>query len=253
MKKFRNPLLFALAVLPVAVIGGYFAAVYSISSMESSLLEDAIRQLGSREAVILASTVQPVMLALLCAFFGYILSQKLGLMVPFRFQKAPLLRVVVISLLCGGILSLDAWTFARWIPALIDYYSPAGSFDAATWLASILYGGVIEEVMMRLFVMSLLAFLGWRLFFRQRESVPTGVLIGANILSTLAFAAGHLPATAATFGALTPLLLLRCFLLNGAFGLVFGRFYRKYGIQYAMLSHALLHIVSRTVWLIALP
>ncbi len=39
-----------------------------------------------------------------------------------------------------------------------------------------------------------------------------------------------------------------CFLLNGGFGLLFGRLYRRYGIQYAMLSHALLHIVSKTVW-----
>lgn len=52
------------------------------------------------------------------------------------------------------------------------------------------------------------------------------------------------------FGGLTPLLVVRCFLLNGAFGLVFGWLYRKYGIQYAMLSHALLHIVSKTIWLI---
>ena len=50
------------------------------------------------------------------------------------------------------------------------------------------------------------------------------------------------------FGALTPLILVRCFLLNGGFGLVFGRLYRKYGIQYAMLSHALLHIVSKLIW-----
>lgn len=47
-----------------------------------------------------------------------------------------------------------------------------------------------------------------------------------------------------------PLLLLRCFLLNGGFGLMFGRIYRKYGIQYAMVSHAVLHIVSKSIWLI---
>ena len=107
--------------------------------------------------------------------------------------------------------------------------------------------------MMRLFFMSLLAFLGWKLFFRRSETVPTSILIAANFISALLFAAGHLPATAAMFGALTPLPLLRCFLLNGAAGLVFGWFYRKFGIQYAMLSHALFHIVSRSIWLIAMP
>ena len=47
--------------------------------------------------------------------------------------------------------------------------------------------------------------------------------------------------------------LVRCFLLNSAAGIVSGYFYRKYGIQYAMLSHALLHIISRTICLVAIP
>lgn len=168
-------------------------------------------------------------------------------------QKATLIRVLLISAFGGAILSLDAWTFANWIPQLKDSYTAAGSFDVTTWIASILYGGVTEEIMIRLFLMSGLALLGWKLFFRSEEQVPIKVLVIANILSALVFAAGHLPVTAQTFGTLTPLLLLRCFLLNGTAGLLFGRFYRKYGIQYAILAHMLFHLVSRTIWLIAIP
>ena len=80
-----------------------------------------------------------------------------------------------------------------------------------------------------------------------------GVIIGANILAAVLFAAGHLPSTLQMFGELTPMILVRCFLLNGAAGLLFGRFYRKYGIQYAILAHMLFHLVSRTIWLIAIP
>ena len=172
---------------------------------------------------------------------------------PFRFQKAILVRALLIAALCGAVFSLDAWTFAKWIPQLKDTYASAGSFDATVWIASFLYGGVTEEIMMRLFLMSLLALLGWKLFFRREEQVPVKVLIAANIIAALAFAAGHLPGTAQMFGELTPMLLLRCFLLNGAAGLLFGRFYRKYGIQYAILAHMLFHLVSRTIWLIAIP
>ena len=168
-------------------------------------------------------------------------------------QKATLIRVLLISAFGGAILSLDAWTFANWIPQLKDSYTAAGSFDVTTWIASILYGGVTEEIMIRLFLMSRLALLGWKLFFRSEEQVPIKVLVIANILSALVFAAGHLPVTAQTFGTLTPLLLFRCFLLNGTAGLLFGRFYRKYGIQYAILAHMLFHLVSRTIWLIAIP
>ena len=76
------------------------------------------------------------------------------------------------------------------------------------------------------------------------------VFVIANIVVAIFFAAGHLPATISIFGTLTPLILLRCFLLNGGFGLVFGWIYRKYGIVYAMIGHALFHIVSKLIWII---
>ena len=68
------------------------------------------------------------------------------------------------------------------------------------------------------------------------------------MIAAILFAASHLPATWMAFGELTPMLLFRCFLLNGGFGLFFGWAYRKYGIQYAMIAHASLHIVSKLIW-----
>ena len=252
MKKFRKPLLFALCLVPVALAAGWFTAQYSLASVEPSILEAALEQAGSRDLLVAATVVQTVLYAVFCGFFGYLLAEKLGLMRPFRFEKTITIRVLLVSVLCGILLSLDAWTFVKWIPELGASDAGAGGFDLTSWLSAILYGGVIEEVMMRLFVMSLQAFLGWKLFCRKQAEAPTGVLIAANVLAALLFAAGHLPGTLQFFGRLTPLLLLRCFLLNGAFGLVFGRFYRKYGIQYAMLAHMLCHIVSKTIWLIFL-
>ena len=251
MKKIRKPLLFTLCLLPVIVLGAYFVTLTGIDTLSPEMLEEAVRQVGSRELVIAASCLSPVMLALVSAFFGYILSARIGLMRPFRAERTKLYRTLVLSLLFGAVLSLDAWTFAKWIPQLEGAYASAGTFDVALWLASILYGGVIEELMMRLFVMSLLAFLMWKCFRRNEKAVPTQILVIANVLAAALFAAGHLPSTAASFGTLTPMLLIRCFLMNGAFGLLFGRLYRKYGIQYAMICHALLHVVSRTIWLIA--
>ena len=251
MSRTKKALLFTLALLPVALVAGYFTARYTVKLLDPALLQQAIAQLGSEKMLMAVSIVQAVLYALVCGFFGYILSDKLGLMRPFRFEKKPLLLTLIVSVVCGAVLSLDAWTFGKWIPEIGVSYAGAGTFDADVWITSVLYGGVIEEVMMRLFCMSLIAFLLWKLFFRKRETVPTGVLIAANVAAALLFAAGHLPVTASTFGTLTPMLLLRCFLLNGAFGLLFGRLYRKYGIQYAMLIHAMLHIVSRMIWFIA--
>ena len=115
-------------------------------------------------------------------------------------------------------------------------------------MASVTYGGVIEEVMLRLFFMSLIAYILNIVFNKNREITNT-ILIVANIISALLFAAGHLPATIMTIG-LTPMILFRCFLLNGGIGLQFGRLYRKYGIYYAMLAHAGCHILSKIIWII---
>ncbi|MBE6740769.1 MAG: CPBP family intramembrane metalloprotease [Ruminococcaceae bacterium] len=170
----------------------------------------------------------------------------------FKFSTKPLCAALITALLGGALFSLDAWTFGKWIDEVGKSYEGAGSFDLTEWIASVIYGGIVEEVLMRLFLMSLLAFIMWKLFYKKENSPPSKALITANIVSALLFAAGHLPSTLLTFGTLTPLLLLRCFLLNGAFGLIFGYFYRKHGIQYSMLLHMLFHIVSRSIWMIAL-
>jgi hypothetical protein len=52
------------------------------------------------------------------------------------------------------------------------------------------------------------------------------------------------------FGEITPMILMRCFLLNGAAGMVFGYLYRKFGIHYSMVAHAGAHIVWKIIWII---
>lgn len=81
------------------------------------------------------------------------------------------------------------------------------------------------------------------------RGISAAYFIAANITAALLFAAGHLPATMAFFGRISPLILVRCFVLNGGFALIFGRFYRKYGIQYAMLAHFGLHLISKLILL----
>ena len=252
MTKLRKPLIFTLCLLPAAAVGGWFTAQMSIANMDENTLATAVQQVGSKEMVMLITTIQTIIYAVICGFFGYIIADKIGLIRPFRLDKKKTLITLLAGAIYGMILSADAFTFARWIPELTDSYEASGRFDAPTWIVSVLYGGVIEEVMLRLFFMSLLALIGWKLFCRKENAVPEKMLVISNIIAAALFAAGHLPATIQTFGHLTPMLICRCFLINGAFGIVFGRLYRKYGIQYAILAHIMTHIVSRTIWLIIL-
>ena len=250
MTKIRKPLIFTLCLLPVAAVGGWFTAQMSTANIDEKALETAIQQVGSKEMVMLITMIQTVIYAIVCGFFGYIVADKIGLIRPFRFDKKNTLITLLAGALCGIVLSADAFTFAKWIPELADSYEASGRFDAPTWIATVLYGGVIEEVMLRLFFISMIALIGWKLFCRKENAVPEKMLVISNIIAAALFAAGHLPATIQTFGHLTPMLTYRCFLMNGAFGIVFGRLYQRYGIQYAMLAHILTHIVSRTIWLI---
>ena len=165
----------------------------------------------------------------------------------FRLERRPLCITIFASVIGGIIFSLDPWVFGRWIPE-IDVSSVSLSFTRL--IASVLYGGVIEELILRLFALSLIAFVIWKTVYRRHAAAPEKAIIAANIVAALLFAAGHLPSTIALMGELNFVILLRCFLLNGSFGLLFGRLYRKHGIQYAMLSHATFHIISQLIWYI---
>jgi len=248
MNRIKKALLFTLALLPVAAVGGYFTALYQLRTLDPATTEIMVEQLGSVQMVTLVTAAQTVMYAVVCGFFGYLMADKTGLLKPLRIEKKPLLITLLASIAGGVLFSLDYWTFGAVMPELRQ--GMEANLSAESWLASVLYGGVIEEIMLRLFVMSLLSLILWKAFARKSEKAPSGVIIAANVTAALLFAAGHLPATVALFGGLTPLLLARCFLLNGGFGLLFGELYRRYGIQYAIISHALLHIVSKTIWLI---
>ena len=244
----KKALRFTLALLPIALVAGYFVTVYQLEMLDEAILAPALEQLGSVWVLIAITMVQTVGYAAVCGFFGCLLANSLGLWRPIRFEKASLLKALGLSIVGSMIFSLDKWTFGRWIPEVGASYNAPITLN--NWLGSVLYGGVVEELMLRLFFMSLLAWLIWKIFFRREEKVPVKVLVMANVVAALLFAAGHLPATLVLFGELTPMILIRCFLLNGSFGLLFGFLYRKFGIQYAMVSHAMFHIVSKLIWTI---
>ena len=242
----KRALKFTLPLLPIALVAGYFVTVYQLEILDEAILAPVLEQLGSPWILIAISMVQTVGYAAVCGFVGCLLANSLGLWKPIRFEKVPLLKAAGLSLVGGILFSLDKWTFGRWIPQVGASYEAPITLN--NWLGSVLYGGVVEELMLRLFFMSLLAWLIWKIFFRQEKQVPVKLLVMANVVAALLFAAGHLPVTLVTFGELTPMILFRCFLLNGSFGLLFGYLYRKFGIQYAMVSHAMFHVVSKLIW-----
>jgi membrane protease YdiL (CAAX protease family) len=248
MSTLKKSLIFSLAVLPIAIVAIIFTCLYQFEMYPPEILEEAVAQVGSMALVWIITVVQNVGLIMFCCFFGYILAEKLGLWKPIIFEKRALTVTFLLSALVGIILSLDPWTFGNLIDGIKE--STATGMTVYGIIASILYGGIIEEILMRLFVMSLIAFLIAKIFYKKCDEIPAKVFVIANIVAALLFAAGHLPATLVTFGELSPMLLFRCFLFNGGFGMLFGWIYRKHGLHYAMISHATVHIVSKIIWFI---
>lgn len=248
--KLKRPLLFAVALLPVAIIGGFFTCMYQFDFYPAETLEQVIAQVGSREMLMLITVLQTCGYAFVCGFIGYIFAEKTGLMRSLKLEKSAFLKTLVITAVCGVIFSLDYWVFGN-AEHLIQQGTKAG-LTVQSIIASILYGGVIEEVMLRLMAMSLAVFIIWKVFCRNKpkEKIPEVIFLMANMITALLFAVGHIPATIMAFGGLTPLIVFRCLLLNGCLGFVFGLIYRRYGIQYAMISHLGVHIISKLIWLI---
>ena len=244
MKEYiKNNWKFLLFVLISGLIGGYCIGLYIPEMYPPEMLQQMQEQGMTTEILALSGAVQyGILYGVILAAIGVIISRKVGLWKEFRFDKnavAPTAIITIIGALClfpGD--KLIFGSFSSWVH---DVYNTAPGLPKI--IAGLLTGGVIEEVMMRLFFMSLLVLIFAKLFCKNEKEIPMKVFAAANIISALLFAAGHLPGTIA-MTTLTPLLLFRCFLFNGGLGLCFGYLYRKYGIGYAMIAHGGAHLIS---------
>jgi membrane protease YdiL (CAAX protease family) len=109
----------------------------------------------------------------------------------------------------------------------------AAGRKATAWhsLLASFYGGINEEILLRLFAVSGIA------LSRINNGVATELIFWAAIvLAAILFGIGHLPATA-RLAPLTPLLIVRALLLNGIAGILAGYLYWRYGLETAMIAH----------------
>jgi hypothetical protein len=107
--------------------------------------------------------------------------------------------------------------------------------------------GITEETLLRLFLLSILGWVGMKISRDTSTSITSIVFWVANILASLMFGALHLP-VAALIMPLTPITILSTIGLNGLAGIVFGWLYKKYGLEGAMLAHfsadIVLHVIT---------
>lgn len=204
---------------------------------------------ASLELVALAG-IQTLVVFGLAAFFGLWAAAKAGLPgAPMVIQvaggpKAPplgraLLRAAVLGIFAGiAVVGCDVVLFQPQVS-----FRPSPIITDAFWsalLTGLLYGGVNEEVMTRLFVVSGIIFLVGLVVGPERAR-GAGVGWVAIAIAAILFAAGHLPITG-MMTALTPLIVLRAIVLNGIIGILCGWLFLRRGLECSIVAHAAAHL-----------
>ena len=199
-------------------------------------------------------TVQNLLLFATVTALGLWLGTKVGLGAPVlrawlagdtrairRFRASLLLAIGTGVAVAVVIMLLEQIVFNPLLPdALREITTPPPwqGFLAA------FYGGINEELLMRLGLMTLVAWAGNRVTGQERPG--GGVMWMANVLTALLFGAGHLP-TLAALAPLTTTLVVRTLLLNAIAGVVFGWLYWQRGLLAAMVSHFSADIVLHVI------
>lgn len=195
--------------------------------------------------VLLIIVAQSIFLFAILIFIGLKLSTHLGLKISIIERIAAkekidfdIKSIIKTSVLFGclvgiAILLLDFLFFQFGLESLFKEVS------VPIWqgfLASF-YGGISEEIVMRLFFMTFMVWLIGKITRAKGKVIENSLLVWTSIfIAALLFGAGHLPITSELM-TLTPLIIFRALLLNGIGGVVFGWLYWKKGLESAMIAH----------------
>jgi len=98
------------------------------------------------------------------------------------------------------------------------------------------YGGIDEEILSRLFLLTLIAWLGLRLFQKQKARLVPRTFWLANIIVAILFGLGHLPAASMVMH-ITPAVVFLALMINGIAAVAFGYLYWRRGLEAAMIAH----------------
>jgi membrane protease YdiL (CAAX protease family) len=203
--------------------------------------------------MMILTIAQNLVLFAVVIFLGLLLSKQIGMGLPIlknvlegknqtKELKSILIPSIGLGLLAGVLMVLLAIPFN--IPELNN-----SELSISPWKALLasFYGGIGEEVLLRLFLVSLFVWITFKLK-KNKDGMPTNFGIWLSIiLAAVVFGIGHLPATAQIVP-LTGIIILRAVVLNGVGGIIFGWLYWKKGLESAMIAHfsadIVLHIIT---------
>jgi hypothetical protein len=234
-----------LTLVIAASISGLLVIPYSLEFTGQSL-----PPLPEFLIIALMGFIQYFVMFGLLAYLGLRISKKIELEpTPVLSGKTRLQEHLTISIISGiavgaGIVLLDLLLFSIFV--FPDIGAGTGNPGALVGFLASFYGGIGEEVLLRLFFVPFLCLLiigAMNLLgYAKSWKYTNNIMWVSVVLAAIVFGLGHLPGTAAIMP-ITPPVILRAVLLNGIGGVVFGWLFFRKGLEFAMISHFSLDIV----------
>ncbi len=220
-----------------------------------TLQGDTIKQLNIPiSTIITAQTFQCLILFSITIFLGLFLTKKNNFKLPLleaianhKDYKKILQSITGRSVLFGVGATLAIYEtdrlFGKFGALISTSQNPAPIWQK---LLAAIYGGTTEEILMRLFLMSLFVWISTKII-KTKQNQPTQIgIIVSIVLASIIFGLGHLPITA-SLTAITPIIVTRAVILNGIGGVAFGWLFWKKGLESAMIAHFTADIFLLTV------
>ena len=141
------------------------------------------------------------------------------------------------GLLVGGLLHV----LTSFAPEALS--APSLALDIPL-LAKLLYGGITEEIIMRWGLMTALVWLLWRVLQKCGGPPRTSLVVTSIVVTAILFGIGHLPFAVAMGVEPSGSVVMFIMASNAVPGILFGWLYWRWGLEAAMLAHALSHATA---------
>ena len=225
------------------ILAGCMAGSLLVMPYQAALSSD-IAKLGAQ--MYLVALIQSALIFPPAIFIGLLLMKKAGFGLPVlegenkpAAFKSILAPSAVWGAAAGALIILASLLFMN---TSLDMLGEEAAAPVWTGFLASFYGGIAEETLFRLCLMSLLVWLTMKI------KIPRNIGVWSIIILTgVLFGLGHLPITSALVE-ITPMIVVRAIVLNSIGSVVFSLLYWKRGLESAMLGHfsadIVLHVIT---------
>ena len=246
------------AILWLAGMAGVLSVLLiDLSAVLANLPANAELEMPFHPVIIkILSIVQTAILLSIAIFIGVRLAPLVRLSAPaaealargnsFISALKPQVLPGLIAGFTAGVVILSSYLLSRPILPPVFVTRAERLNSSMPLLTRLLYGGITEELLLRWGLLTLLAWIAWRIFQRGRGTPRAIYFVSAIVISSVVFGIGHLPIVSALEVDFTLPIVAFIVLANSLFGLIAGYLYWQKGLEAAIIAHMSTHVVIVT-------